>query len=49
MVQHFDAIVIGAGGRECAAAYYLSLAKQRVLLLEQFELNHQKGCLAWRE
>ena len=43
MVQHFDAIVIGAGGVGSAAAYYLSQAKQRVLLLEQFELDHQKG------
>jgi monomeric sarcosine oxidase len=39
----FDAIVIGAGGVGSAAAYHLSKAKQRVLLLEQFELNHQKG------
>ncbi len=43
MLQHFDAIVLGAGGMGSAAAYYLSKAGQRVLLLEQFELNHQKG------
>ena len=43
MTQKFDAIVIGAGGVGSAAAYYLSLAGQKVLLLEQFELNHQKG------
>ncbi|NER82970.1 MAG: FAD-dependent oxidoreductase, partial [Leptolyngbya sp. SIO1D8] len=43
MVQHFDAIVIGAGGVGSAAAYYLAKAGQRVLLLEQFELNHQNG------
>ncbi|MGB3766656.1 MAG: N-methyl-L-tryptophan oxidase [Phormidesmis sp.] len=43
MAQHFDAIVVGAGGVGSAAAYYLAKAGQRVLLLEQFELNHQKG------
>lgn len=43
MAQHFDAIVLGAGGMGSAAAYYLSKARQRVLLLEQFELNHQNG------
>jgi monomeric sarcosine oxidase len=43
MVQHFDVIVIGAGGVGSAAAYYLAQAGQKVLLLEQFELNHQNG------
>lgn len=43
MTQKFDAIVLGAGGMGSAAAYYLSLAGQKVLLLEQFELDHQKG------
>ncbi|KAB8319430.1 N-methyl-L-tryptophan oxidase [Tolypothrix campylonemoides VB511288] len=43
MTQHFDVIVIGAGGMGSAAAYYLTLAKQRVLLLEQFEVDHQLG------
>ena len=43
MPQHFDAIVVGAGGVGSASAYYLARAGQRVLLLEQFELNHQKG------
>ena len=43
MAQRFDAIVIGAGGIGSAAAYYLAKAGQRVLLLEQFELNHQQG------
>lgn len=42
-MKHFDAIVLGAGGMGSAAAYYLSKAGQRVLLLEQFELNHLKG------
>ena len=43
MPQHFDAIVIGAGGVGSAAAYYLTKSGQRVLLLEQFELNHRNG------
>ena len=43
MVQHFDAIVVGAGGVGSAAAYYLTKLGQRVLLIEQFEINHQKG------
>ena len=43
MPQHFDAIVIGAGGVGSAAAYYLAKSGQRVLLLEQFELNHRNG------
>ncbi|MEM7795267.1 MAG: N-methyl-L-tryptophan oxidase [Cyanobacteria bacterium P01_C01_bin.118] len=43
MGQHFDAIVIGAGGVGSAAAYYLAKAGQRVLLLEQFELDHRNG------
>jgi glycine/D-amino acid oxidase-like deaminating enzyme len=43
MAQHFDAIVIGAGGVGSAAAYYLAKAGQKVLLLEQFELDHQNG------
>lgn len=43
MAQHFDVIVLGAGGMGSAAAYYLSKAGQRVLLLEQFELDHKNG------
>jgi monomeric sarcosine oxidase len=43
MAQHFDAIVVGAGGVGSAAAYYLAKAGQKVLLLEQFELDHQNG------
>ena len=39
----FDVIVLGAGGMGSAAAYYLAAAGKKVLLLEQFELNHQKG------
>ncbi len=43
MTKNFDVIIIGAGGVGSAAAYYLAKAKQRVLLLEQFNINHQKG------
>lgn len=39
----YDAIVLGAGAMGSAAAYYLAKAGQRVLLLEQFEIDHQKG------
>lgn len=42
-METFDAIAIGAGAMGSAAAYHLSKAKQRVLLLEQFDLDHQKG------
>lgn len=43
MTQTFDAIVIGAGAMGSAAAYYLSKQGQKVLLLEQFELDHKNG------
>ena len=43
MKQNFDVIVIGAGGVGSATAYHLAQAKCRVLLLEQFELNHDQG------
>lgn len=43
MKDHFDAIILGAGGVGSAAAYYLAKAGQKVLLLEQFEINHQQG------
>jgi monomeric sarcosine oxidase len=43
MTNHFDAIVVGAGGVGSAAAYYLSKAGKKVLLLEQFELDHRNG------
>ena len=45
MTSQFDAIVLGAGGMGSAAAYYLAAAGKKVLLLEQFELNHQKEVL----
>ncbi|MCY4537804.1 MAG: N-methyl-L-tryptophan oxidase [Chloroflexi bacterium] len=43
MNQTFDVIIIGAGAMGSAAAYYFSRRKQRVLLLEQFELDHRRG------
>ncbi|ACK73660.1 FAD dependent oxidoreductase [Gloeothece citriformis PCC 7424] len=43
MIQSFDTIVIGGGGVGSAVAYYLAQSRQRVLVLEQFDLNHKKG------
>jgi monomeric sarcosine oxidase len=43
MSHNYDAIVLGAGALGSAAAYHLVKAGQRVLLLEQFEFDHQKG------
>lgn len=43
MNERFDVIIIGAGAMGSAAAYYFSKRKQRVLLLEQFELDHRRG------
>lgn len=43
MTEVFDAIVIGAGAMGSAAAYYLNQRGQRVLLLEQFALDHRQG------
>lgn len=42
-MQTYDAIVIGAGAMGSAAAYYLAKAGQKVLLLEQFEIDHKNG------
>ncbi len=43
MEKTFDVIVIGAGAIGSATTYHLAQANQRVLLLEQFDLDHQKG------
>ncbi|MDJ0661108.1 MAG: N-methyl-L-tryptophan oxidase [Crocosphaera sp.] len=43
MTNHFDVIILGAGGIGSAAAYYLAKTKQRVLVLEQFSINHDQG------
>jgi monomeric sarcosine oxidase len=39
----YDVIVIGAGGVGSAAAYHLAQAGRRVLLLEQFQVGHNRG------
>src|SRR5689334_17933732 len=43
MANTYDAIVLGAGAMGSAAAYHLAKAGQHVLLLEQYEIDHQKG------
>ena len=42
-MSSYDVIVLGAGAMGSAAAYYLARSGQRVLLLEQFEIDHQHG------
>ena len=39
----YDAIVIGAGGMGCAAAYHLATSGADVLVLEQFQRGHTLG------
>ncbi len=39
----YDVIIIGAGAMGSAAAYYAARDGRRVLLLEQFEIDHQRG------
>ncbi len=43
MNSTYDVIVLGAGAMGSATAYQLARSGQHVLLLEQFELDHQKG------
>jgi sarcosine oxidase len=43
ITQEFDVIIIGAGGAGGAAAYQLALRGQKVLLLEQFQIAHDRG------
>lgn len=43
MAATYDVIIVGAGAMGSAAAYHLAKAGQRVLLLEQFEIDHQYG------
>jgi monomeric sarcosine oxidase len=43
MSRSYDVIVIGLGVMGSAAAYHLAKAEQRVLALEQFELDHRMG------
>lgn len=41
--DQFDVIVVGAGAMGSAAAYHLARDRQRVLVLEQFEIGHTRG------
>src|SRR5260221_2101686 len=43
MNNHFDVIVLGVGVMGSATAYHLAKEGQRVLALEQFELDHRMG------
>jgi sarcosine oxidase len=43
MTNSYDTIILGGGALGSAAAYHLAKSGQRVLLLEQFEFDHQKG------
>jgi len=43
MSRAYDCIIVGAGAMGSAAAYALTQRGQRVLLLEQFALNHRMG------
>lgn len=42
-MPNFDLIIVGAGAMGSAAAYHAAKRGRRVLLLEQFEIDHQKG------
>lgn len=42
-VERFDVVVIGAGGMGSAAAHYLAQDGRRVLLVEQFNVGHNRG------
>lgn len=42
-MQHYDVIVVGAGVMGSASAYHLAKRGRRVLLLEQFAINHDRG------
>lgn len=43
MQSEFDVIVIGAGGAGSSAAFELTRRGQKVLLLEQFQIGHDRG------
>src|SRR5581483_1079199 len=42
-IKSFDTIVLGAGAMGSAAAYHLARDGQRVLVLEQFKIAHNRG------
>jgi monomeric sarcosine oxidase len=43
MPEHFEVIVVGAGGIGSAAAYHAAKAGRRTALLEQFDIGHRRG------
>lgn len=43
MAERFDVAVVGAGAVGAAAAYHAARGGRRVVLLEQFELGHNRG------
>ncbi len=43
MISDFEFAVVGGGGMGSAAAYYLAREGKSVLLLEQFEIGHNRG------
>lgn len=43
MTDEYDVIVVGSGAMGSAAAYHLAARGQRVLVLEQFGLGHDRG------
>src|SRR2546427_6165228 len=43
LMERADAIVVGAGVMGAAAAWRLTLAGRSVVLLEQFEVGHDRG------
>jgi sarcosine oxidase len=43
MSNHYDVIVIGAGGMGSAATYHLARGGKRVLALERFDIPHTMG------
>jgi sarcosine oxidase len=43
MPERFDVVVVGAGAVGSAAAYHAAKSGRRTLLLEQFELGHNRG------
>ncbi len=43
MAADFDVIIVGGGAMGSSAAYHLSRAGARVLLIEQFEFGHERG------
>jgi sarcosine oxidase len=43
VVRDFDLIVVGAGIMGCSTAYHAARRGQRVLLVEQFRLGHNRG------